>query len=252
MLLQEPNQTPYDFCFVLFGIPVRVHPMHWVVGAILGARYDLSEPLPYMVISAAVIFISILVHEMGHSLAMRYYGEHSRISLYWMGGLAIPEGSWKPVARTTTQQVVISFAGPAAGFLLAGVIIAVGMAFGFVQWFGHPLFPFLPTEAIESPYVFALVYFMLYVNIFWGVINLIPVYPLDGGQISRAIFLHLSPWHGLEQSLWVSVVSGGLAAGFGIAVLRLFFMGIMFGVLAFQSFQTIQNIRNGGFGSGRW
>ncbi len=258
MLLQEPQPTQYDLCFVIFGFPVRVHPLHWVIGAVIGARSNISDPLPGMLIGAGVIFVSVLVHELGHAFAMRYYRERARISLYWLGGLAISDGSWQlSIQRKTLQQVVISAAGPAAGFAFAALVLAIAAAAQLIVYTGfegNGFLPFAATEKMANDKLLMLFNMLIFVNIFWGILNLIPVYPLDGGQISRALFVHFNPRQGMEQSLWLSVVTGGLAAFTGIAVFQSFFMVIMFGMMAFQSYQAIQNMRmgGGGFGGGPW
>ena len=93
-----------------------------------------------MLIFAIVVFVSILVHELGHALAFRRYGTASRIVLYHFGGLAIPEESpwgesqWRlSDDRPERNEIVISLAGPVAGFLLAAVVI------GAVRLAGHKL-----------------------------------------------------------------------------------------------------------------
>ena len=95
-----------------------------------------------------------------------------------------------------------------------------------------------------------LVSFLLFINIFWGLLNLMPIYPLDGGQISREIFTMRDPYRGIPQSLWVSVFTG---AGIAVWALMLgsIFMTIMFGMLAFSSYQALQGYGGGGrFGGG--
>jgi hypothetical protein len=75
MLLSEPGHTPYDLSFNLFGIPVRVHPGFFVIGLLFGANWirdpDLNAGVRVL-LGIGVIFISILVHELGHVLAYRY------------------------------------------------------------------------------------------------------------------------------------------------------------------------------------
>jgi Zn-dependent protease len=256
-MFTEPPPTQYDLCFSVFGIPVRVHPAHWILGVFLGARSggDGIEIVQGILICVGVIFVSILVHELGHAFVMRRFGESPRVSLYWLGGLAISDGGggvWggrKKYGRSTLEQVVISAAGPAAGFLLAGIVVAIcfasgkspdGIFFGFI-----PVFFFQDNELLTQ-----LVWITLFVNILWGLLNLVPVYPLDGGQIARALLSHLNPRTGIEQSLWLSVVSGALLAIGGLIVFKSILMAIMFGMMAYSSFQSIQMIKGGGFGGG--
>lgn len=80
------------------------------------------------------------VHELGHSFVIRYFGQLPRIVLYMLGGLAITDAEssygYRPAARCTPQQqIVISLAGPGAGFVLAcatvGLLLSLGGQFRF-------------------------------------------------------------------------------------------------------------------------
>jgi membrane-associated protease RseP (regulator of RpoE activity) len=81
---------------------------------------------------------------------------------------------------------------------------------------------------------------LLWVNIFWGIINLMPVYPLDGGSVTRNVLLQADPVDGVRKSLWISVIVGALIALMAFFFLRSVFMAILFGFLAFQSYQSLQ------------
>ena len=117
MLIGEPPRTQGDLNFVLFGFPVRVHPFFWVISLLLGISGD---PKPELVlIWVAAVFVSILVHELGHAFAIRRYGGQAWITLYGMGGLA----SSNEANRTPKAQILISAAGPAAGFVLAAAVL---------------------------------------------------------------------------------------------------------------------------------
>ena len=86
MLFTEPPRTQYDVRFSVAGIPVRVSPFFWLVTLLFGASggTDAVGLLTWV----AVVFVSILIHEMGHALVQRYYGWEPSIILYQMGGLA--------------------------------------------------------------------------------------------------------------------------------------------------------------------
>ena len=83
-----------------------------------------------ILIIASVFFLSVLIHELGHTLAFRFFGIDSHIVLYWMGGLAIPGGgmgAWnggRTKRLNPNEQIVVSLAGPAAGLLLGGLLCA--------------------------------------------------------------------------------------------------------------------------------
>ena len=88
--------------------------------------------------------------------------------------------------------MVVSASGPAAGFLLAGVVAALIHAFGGQVWFVRDFPQFWTMELSEPPneanlYWYILASDLLWVNIFWGLVNLLPVHPLDGGHIAREV-----------------------------------------------------------------
>jgi len=87
--------------------------------------------------------------------------------------------------------------------------------------------------------VAALVSLLLWVNIFWGLINLMPVYPLDGGSVARNIFVQADPVDGIRKSLWLSVIAGGIIALVGLFFFRSVFIALLFAILAFQSYQSL-------------
>ncbi len=243
-LFQIPPSTRFDLNFPIFGIPVRVHPLFWVMGLLLGSR---AGSITQILLWIVVIFISILIHELGHSFMMKAYGQDSYIVLHMAGGLAVPTsrrgGRWSNGAADSTQQILISLAGPFAGFLLAVIVLVVVATLGAVisiNWFlGFIPLPvaFLPNS---SWIVNVVVEMLLWVNIFWSLINLMPTFPLDGGNVARSIFVQVDPWNGIRKSLWLSVISGATVAIVGLVYLSSVFMALLFGFLAFQSYQMLQ------------
>lgn len=224
---------------------MRVHPLFWLVALLFGSSGDLIQ-IPIWI---SVVFISILIHELGHAFAFRRYGIHSQIVLHFMGGLTIPEstpwgGGWANVAPSPNQQIVISLAGPFAGFFFTAVVIT-GVLFSGGTVLTSTLFGFLPlplTPVIPfgGRVLGIFVSLLLWVNIFWGLINLLPVFPLDGGQVVRNILIQYDPLDGMRKSLWVSVVTGGIIALAAFLFLRSIYMAFLFGMLAFQSYQALQ------------
>jgi Zn-dependent protease len=90
---------------------------------------------------------------------------------------------------------------------------------------------------IDSVGLFALTDFYLFPSIFWAVLNLIPVLPLDGGQIAGS--LNRMRGGNMRQTLWISVIAAGLVALYGFTNGQRY-MGILFLVLGIQSFQQLQ------------
>lgn len=255
MLLGEPPRTNYDLHFKVAGIPVRVHPFFWVIAVVLGARGD--TPPESLLVWVAVVFISILIHELGHALVIRRCGWRPWITLHSFGGLA----SYEPTYHDAKKQIAISAAGPGAGFLFAGAIILL------LYLTGHYSAVVLPGPAEQEPlfvggdhplpnkYLGELVFDLLFVNIYWGVLNLFPVLPLDGGQIARELLLVANPSRGIHQSFMLSTFTAA-----GLAVFMLIqgslFTTILFGLLAYGSYTSWQQYtgRGGGFGGfgGGW
>jgi len=245
LLFQVPPPTRYDLRFNLAGFPVRVHPLFWLIAVLLGYS---SGDLLQILIWVLVVFISILVHELGHALAFRRYGMSSQIVLHFAGGLTIPESTrwgsqWANVALGPNQNIFISLAGPGAGFLVAALVIA-GVLLTGGSIITTRLLGFIPLPALAVlPFGGALVSLfvtaLLWVNIFWGFINLMPVFPLDGGSVTRNVLLQADPIDGIRKSLWVSVIAGALIALVAFFSLNSLYMAILFGFLAFQSYQSL-------------
>lgn len=252
MFLSAPGKTPYDLSFNLLGFPVRVHPAFFILPVLFSNSFfeaGLNTGVVVIVI-AAVFFLAVLIHELGHTLAFRYFGIESHIVLYWMGGLAIPSGgmgSWKggrSRSLNPTEQIIVSLAGPIAGLLLAGVFIlvaflitgSIGMA-----WFGPIPFPSFPTEDTIFANSAPLKLFVLAsisINIILNLFNLLPVFPLDGGQVARQIFIKADTHAGARKSMMLSMAVAVFIALFAMSEGDSF-LGIFFGFMAWNNYQQL-------------
>lgn len=245
-LFQPPPTTRYDLRFSIAGIPVSVHPLFWLITLLLGSTGDLVL-IPIWIV---VLFVSILVHELGHALAFRRYGQRSRIVLHFAGGLTIPEPvSWGSgyanVGLSPNQHIFITLAGPGAGFIFAALIIAIVAVLGgsviTTRLFGFIPLPLNALLPFGGSVLSVMISMLLWVNVFWGLINLVPVYPLDGGNVTRNVLIQVDPIDGVRKSLWISVIAGGLLALAGFIFMRSIFIALLFGLLAFQSFQALRS-----------
>lgn len=247
MLLGEPAPTPYDLQFRIGPFPVRVHPFFWLVTVIMGIN---SRDAISIALWVAACFVSILIHELGHAALMRWYGEGARVVLYGMGGLAISDGGsggpWgygRRSRRSAWQQIAISFAGPGAGFLFAAALL------GLVVVLRGDLMFRMPTlqrwvfwqVSLENVRLLQLFGYLLFINITWGLVNLLPIYPLDGGQIARQLLLLSDPGRGVRHSIIVSIAVGAAMSFLGFAVWHDTYVGIMFALLAVSNYQSLQN-----------
>jgi Zn-dependent protease len=247
VLLDEPPPSRGDIHFMLFGFPVRIHPLFWVVAFLLGCRLDGARELVTWV---AAVLVSILIHEWGHALVMRACGLHPSITLHGLGGLTSARGrsEFAPPLRTR-EEVLISAAGPAAGFLLAAAVCGVLILAGYrVLVRLNPSYGLLvaPAETVATPLLTALVDYILFISVTWGLINLLPIYPLDGGQIARELLLTARGHEGLQQSLRLSLVAAAAMALVGLILWRDWFVALFFGYLAFQSYILLQAARGSG------
>lgn len=246
MILAEPPRSPYDLHFNVFGVPVRIHPMFWLVSLLLGA--NLKEPA-LVLMWVGVAFASILIHELGHVVAYRYFGMPAEVVLYSFGGLAISRGYRWP---SYVGQMIISFAGPAAGFIAAGLIFACLQAaqVPFLVKFGLPMIVNYGVQPFEPINLYYLVVLLLQINLYWGLVNLLPIYPLDGGQISRALFEHFHVPDAVHKSLLLSIIAAGTMV---LIALRQedTFLAVMFGYLAYQNYQLMQQ-NQGRFNRSPW
>lgn len=177
--------------FPLFGIPVRVHPLFWLTVFFIGdlatrghnrraEAEQASETAAWLgsagavdwlhgvLVWAAVILTGVLAHELGHALLGKVFGLSPRIDLMAFGGLT----SWRGMRRRLTpfQSILVSMAGPGVGITIGSLTFAA-------------LVLARPDDA--------LVYFgllaVLEVNLFWGLLNLIPMLPLDGGNVVASL-----------------------------------------------------------------
>jgi Zn-dependent protease len=203
--------------FRLFGIPVTIEWMFWLIGVLFGFHFFTQpgrEGLIIAVIWMAVWLGSFLIHEMGHALTYRKFGGHdARIHLYGFGGYATASGYY-----TRGQRFLITAAGPL-------VEIAAGLVAMLI----------LRESDFSSQYLKVFLYLFSFICIFWGLFNLIPVYPLDGGQIVDAVL-----GKGMVVTAKVSVVAGIIAAVVLFTVFNLKIAAFFIGYLAFKNWQRLQ------------
>ena len=266
MLIAEPPRTPWDLDFQVLGFPVRIHPFFWLAGFLLGFSGGRDAGI-LLVLWLVAFFVSILVHELGHALMMRRFERDAHIVLYAMGGLAI-EGrprdfgfgspwsfdsytGYQPKQRSPKEQILISAAGPGIQFVLLGLIIALVYATGGdVKAEFSGILPYLDPqlggELGKNLNLLRLVAVMLQINLYWPIINLLPVLPLDGGQIALQVLMQQDPWGGTRRALWLSVIAGAAMAVFALLVMQQTFTMILFASLAASSYMTLQQMGGGG------
>jgi stage IV sporulation protein FB len=140
------------------------------------------------------------------------------------------------------QRLLVSAAGPLAQLALAALVTA-GLKFaGLVVPFPIPAVAeplgLYAGRPCESPFVFAMFVFLLEVNVFWPLINLVPVPPLDGGQIVRDGLFAAGVNDAARIAGVIGVIAGGAVAWWGFNRGQEF-LGVMFAMLAISCFQNL-------------
>lgn len=203
----------------LAGIPIGVQPL-WlaIVGLItwsLGAVYypeavsGIAPALAYGLglLSALLLFASILLHELGHSVVARRHGvEIEEIDLWLLGGVARMKG----YPKTAGDELRFALAGPA-------VTATIALLFGVVA-------ALLPTAAPDA--VRAVIEYQLYVNAAILVFNLLPAFPLDGGRVARALL-----WQRTGDLDRATARAASIGRGFGYGMVALGLLGTAAGGL---------------------
>lgn len=251
MLLAEPQPTPADWQFEVAKIPVRVSAWFWLGAALLGwsacqglAGGDQRSMIGYLLVWAVTVLVSILVHEMGHALAFRYFGQGAHIVIYHFGGLAIPDAWGRHVRLRPIQQLLVSAAGPAAQLALAVAVIALLKVGGWrvpfpIESVGQSL-GLYSGRPFHLPFLSAFFAFLMYVNVFWPILNLLPVPPLDGGQIVREGLLAMGVADAHRIAGMIGVATGALVA-YWAYMNNEPFLGIMFAMLAASCWQSLSS-----------
>jgi len=240
VILAEPPPSQGDLHFSLLGFPVRIHPMFWLSAILLS---NLSEKPIFVLLWVAAMILCILLHELGHAVVMRAYGYRPSIVLYSFGGLAIPHPGRNGVRRPgPLGDMLIAFAGPASGFLLAAVL-TLGLYLGGYQV--EIFMRVVPQVFIPNFILRTFLNSVLEISVMWGLLNLLPIYPLDGGQIAQQIFVMNNPRDALRQSLILSVIVGVIMAVIAFVQWDSFFLPVLFLWLTYSNYTALQSYHGG-------
>lgn len=204
------------------SIPVKVTWPFFLVAALIGFLNSLN--LLGTLFWIFVIFVSVLIHEYGHAVTSKLFGQKPRIELIAFGGLTYPEG---PRISGFKEFLVI----------LAGPLMSLSLSFlGF--------FIFSIPAVRSSPYA---VYPFLFgfVNAFWTVVNLLPILPLDGGQLMRVICQGIFGFRGYAISAGLSIFFAASAV-IGFFLIGQLFLGIIFLFMLFQGIEIFKQVRKMG------
>jgi Zn-dependent protease len=178
----------------LAGIPVRIEIGFPLVTVVLGLTGREGMLLVGWVVA---VFVSVLVHELGHAVTLRAFGQRPTILLHGWGGATFPSGPLTP-----TRDVLVSLAGSTTAIVVVGI-------------------PALLVDGSIIPTSLAWAMFwsdLAWVSIGWSLVNLLPIVPLDGGNIARTFLARRFGDRGDLVGSWVSI--GTCAVGAGWALIR--------------------------------
>ena len=204
--------------FSILGIPVRVEPWFWITMAFIGGGLHATNSTDILLVLVFVFagFLSIMIHELGHALTIRRYGLPAAITLQAFGGYAS-----FPVGKLDRKQsFVVTAAGPVLQFVFGVLLIVLVPSISISE--GSLFLPFLRD--------------LIWVSIAWSILNCLPVYPMDGGQMMAAIL-------GPKKQHFVHLISSIVAVAVGIAgylYLGTILLPIFMALFAWQNWQLYQ------------
>ena len=209
--------------FRVFGIQLAVHASFFLLLAYVGFegwKEDGSAGLLLNVGLIVVFFACVVLHELGHSLTARRYGVRvPRILLMPIGGMA----EFDHIPRQPAAELLITLAGPAVNFAIAAILwLVVGLPAG---WPWHADYP----DSLRG-----LAQILLNWNLVMGLFNLLPVFPMDGGRIFRALLARKMPY--LLATYWAAMIGKILAlvlAGACFFYLQRTLAGVLFTFIFF-------------------
>jgi stage IV sporulation protein FB len=199
-----------------------------IIGLFVLNFYDPRVGIKYALLWIPVIFVSVLLHELAHAGTIALFGHGgSQIVLGGMGGLTMNERRGRP-----WQEVLISLAGPFSSFLLAWLTAFIAGRYPGVR---------------GDPMVAALIPLMYTANIWWGIFNLAPISPLDGGQAVRNFLrIFLREKFAFVIAVWIGIVVGIALVVYGIRSQN-YFIALLIGWYVWINFQQWQYFRSHGF-----
>jgi len=213
------------FEFSIFRIPVRVMPWFWITMGLLAylINSEDTKDMPVFIINVLLFlilaFVSILLHELGHALTgRRFTRAMPEIVLESFGGFARFQGA----VFTKWQNIIMVAAGPMMNFILAGVFFLISL---FVL-------PYIVTDE-KGVLIAQFVYLGVVINIFWGLFNLIPVYPMDGGQIMHSLIRNQKKAHQISLIVAIIMIPLSLSTGH-------LFACFIFGMMAMQNYERMK------------
>lgn len=208
--------------FRVFGIPLQILPGFWLLLLLIGVLIGRVSPSAVAIV-CLIAFASLAVHELGHAWVARRYGFKPMVTLHLTGGMTT-YAALRRVSRG--QEILISAAGPLLGLLLSALALVALLSLGAP----------LPTAADgDASGAVLILWWVLELNVFWSLMNLIPVMPFDGGRILLAAF-------GEQRRNGAALVSLmlGLSVALVFVLLREPWPAVVFAAAAVISFRRLR------------
>ena len=187
----------------LAGTYIRIHITFLLLLVWIGAIYYQRggpEQAIEGVVFVALLFLCVLLHELGHVFAAKYFGVNTNdVTLWFFGGIA----SLERIPEKPSEEFFIAIAGPLVNVVIAAVLIGI---------FGAQLDPD-NLERLQDPAV-SMAAKLAAANIFLVLFNLIPAFPMDGGRVLRSL-LALRMSHA-RATQWAATIGQAFAVLFGV------------------------------------
>jgi Zn-dependent protease len=215
-----------ELAFRLGSIPVRIQPSFFIMTIVLGMGSLQQRPVLALE-WLGVVLVSVLIHELGHALMGKVFGLDPRIDLHSMGGTT----SWSTRGKLGAgRRILISLAGPMVGILLGVTVRYVLKMKGI--WPGE--------VTTSSPIMEHAIRDFFWVNVGWGIFNLLPMLPLDGGNVTLGIIDGISKGRGELPTRIISILVA-VALGFLSIVTKNWWPALLAGMFAFQNGRAIHD-----------
>lgn len=198
-------------------IPVTITPYFWVLALLISWLNTFT--VTGTIILTIIILVSVLIHEYGHAMTAMAFGQRAHIELVAFGGVTQRYGGGR---LKLWKEFVIVLNGPLAGLCLA-----------LAAWMIHQRLAATHPDSVVT-YI-AMVTF--YANVFWTVVNLIPVQPLDGGRLLSIFLESFLGLRGKKIALFISLLFA-IGAGLFFFSIRGYLAGALFFMFAFESYRT--------------
>ena len=204
--------------FSILGIPVQVDPWFWITMAFIGGGLSAGSSIEIILVLVFMFagFLSILLHELGHAMMIRKYGLPTAITLRAFGGFA----SYPAGHLDRKQSFIVTAAGPGVQFFFGVMLIVLSRFLNIPE--GSLFLPFLVN--------------LIWVSIVWSILNCLPIYPMDGGQMLAAVL-------GPEKQRYVHLTGSLVAVAIGLLgylYLNALLLAVFMALFAWQNWQAYQ------------